>query len=65
MAVVVDPRRLDPHHRGDERGEKHGFEIETIEHGDVPAFRRAQDPAEFPSIDRKIGEFLKKCRALK
>jgi hypothetical protein len=33
MAVVVDPRRLDPHHRGDERGEEQRFEINTIEHG--------------------------------
>ena len=32
MAVVVDPGRLDPHHRGDEGGEKHRFEIETVEH---------------------------------
>jgi hypothetical protein len=33
MAVVVDPAGLDPHRRGDEGGEEHGFEIATIEHG--------------------------------
>jgi hypothetical protein len=33
MAVVVDPGRLDPHHRGDERGEEQRFEIEAVEHG--------------------------------
>src|SRR5262249_24811840 len=33
MAVVVDPARLDPHHRGDEGGEEHRFEIATVEHG--------------------------------
>ena len=32
MAVVVDPARLDPHHRGDERGEENRFEVDAIEH---------------------------------
>ena len=40
MAVVVDPGRLDPHHRGDERREEHRFEIEAVEHaGIVPDIR--------------------------
>src|SRR5712691_2931160 len=32
MAVVVDPVVLDPHHRGDEGGEEHRFEVDTVEH---------------------------------
>jgi hypothetical protein len=32
MAVVVDPGRLDLHHRGDEGREEHGFEVKAIEH---------------------------------
>ena len=45
MAVVVDPGRLDPHHRGDEGGEKHRFEIETVEHGPLYDARRCVQPA--------------------
>ena len=37
MAVVVDPAGLDPHRRGDEGGEEHGFEIATVEHGENSA----------------------------
>ena len=33
MAVIVDPARLDPHHRGRERREKGGFRIGAFEHG--------------------------------
>src|SRR2546421_2231537 len=32
MAVVIDPGRLDPHHRGDERGKEQRFENGPIEH---------------------------------
>jgi len=33
MAVVVDPGRLDLHHRRDEWGKEQRFEIEAVEHG--------------------------------
>ena len=33
VAVVVDPGRLDPHHRGDERREEQRFKVEAVEHG--------------------------------
>jgi hypothetical protein len=36
MAVIVDPRRLDPHHRGDEGGKEYRFVVEAIEHPPVP-----------------------------
>ena len=32
MAVVVDPRRLDLHHRGDEGGEEHGLQVAAVQH---------------------------------
>ena len=32
MAVVVDPGRLDPHHRGDEGRKEQRFEVDAVEH---------------------------------
>src|ERR1700760_4356407 len=41
MAVVVDPLRFDAHHRGDEGGEEHRFQVGTVEHCLV---RRKREP---------------------
>ena len=32
VAVEIDPRRIDRHHRRDKRREKDGFEITAVEH---------------------------------
>ena len=44
VAVVVDPGRLDPHHRRDEGGEEHGFKIEPLEHGRTLRCRTGRRP---------------------
>src|SRR5215510_6964625 len=36
MAVVVDPLRLDPHERGDKRGEENRFEFGAVKHPERP-----------------------------
>jgi hypothetical protein len=36
MAIVIDPPRLDPHHRGYEGREKYRFKVDAIEHWPLP-----------------------------
>ncbi len=47
MAVIVDPARLDGHHRGDEGGEKQRFEVGAVEHPNTLKRNRARLKCEF------------------
>src|SRR5262249_14823744 len=55
MAVVVDPAGFDPHQRGDEGGEEHGFEIATLEHGEISTLSSKVDQPS-PPLEKYLGE---------
>src|SRR5579863_863823 len=54
MAVIVDPGRLDPHHRGDEGGEKGGFRVAAVEHAaSIPCGTAAMEMPRIPGTPRQ------------
>src|SRR6185312_2153483 len=54
MAVIVDPGRFDPHHRGDEGGEKGGFRVAAVEHAEsIPCGTAAMEMPRLPGALRQ------------